>query len=892
MLFRSKFPASYHGVFSLALSAWVATMLVAAAAPAQDDRWTLPLAELQPDTAIATLEAVTGHGWGDDITTHSQMESFLQSLARAAPDRVRLVKYGTSYEGRSLWYLVATSPENMARLEEIRDQQRRLADPRRTSAAEAESLVADLPAVVWLAASIHGNELSGTEALLLTAYHLLADQRPDTRRLLERMVIVIDPLQNPDGRERFINGYREQRGVFTPSHPFSTQHAERWPGGRFNHYLFDMNRDWFLQSQQESAARVTAYLEWQPQLYVDAHEMGRNNTYFFVPSADPVNSFVLPSQRDWLTKIGRHQADWFDRFGFGYTTREMFDSFFPGYGSEWPTLQGGLGILWEQAGTRGLVVDRDDDTKLYFREAILHHYVSALATLEIAADGREELLRQFYAARTRGIQLGEEGPVRQFFLPVGPRPERSRRLAELLVRNGIEVHVVADRLRVAGIEVRTGRRVEQNVPRGSFQIPVAQGAGRLVRALLDRQVELDADFVQRQLDRQADDLPDQIYDVTAWSLPLAFDVPCLATDRPIPLGERWDPAVPDASSGLAPAKVAYLLRPTDGAAQAVCLWLQQGLRLHVTNEEFRLGDRKFPRGTVIVLVRENGPQLHSLVEEGAKQFGARVVPADTGFVDEGAHFGGPEVKWIRPPRILLAMDQPASYSAGHTWHLFDQFLRYPTTRVRCSHLPQVDLNEFNVLILPDGDYRGFSALDKAWADRVRQWVRDGGTLVLVAGGAVWAADEKIGLFPLRRVAKQVSADGEAAEQTSVGQDGSPEWPDRVPGAFVRANAFEKHWLTFGCSPKFAAFYQGNILFHPLPRGAGRSIVEFADEDELVVSGFCWPRTRPLIAGKTYLAYHAMDKGHMVAFAADPNFRAMFPSLQRLFVNACLFGPGQ
>jgi hypothetical protein len=857
----------------------------------------LPVARLQPDPAIPTLQAAVGHTWAADITSHRHMGDYLDALTQAAPDRTRLESYGESYEGRPLLYLVITSAENMERLEEIRESLRQLADPRVTTAAEAESLTERLPAVVWLAASVHGNELSSTEAMLLTAYHLLADQRSETRDLLDRLIVVIDPLQNPDGRERFIRSFRENRGVFTPSNPLSTQHAERWPGGRFNHYLFDMNRDWFLQSQQETVARVKAYLDWQPQIYVDAHEMGRNNTYFFVPSADPVNPFVLPAQRDWLWKIGRHQADWFDRYGFAYTTREMFDSFYPGYGSEWPTLQGGLGILWEQAGTRGLVVDRDDETKLFYEQAVLHHYVSALATLEIAAQQRERLLQQFHAARARGVQWGNEGTVKQFFLPVGPRPQRTRRLATLLARNGVEVHVVADRVRVTGVDVRDGRTVERAVPPGSFQIPVAQPTGRLVRALLDQQVEMDEAYLRRQLERKADDLPDQIYDVTAWSLPLAFDVACLAADRTFALGPRWDPASPDTGRSVAPAQVAYLVRPTDGAVEAACYWLQQGVRLHVTNEGFTLRDRKYPRGTLIIPTRENGPELHELVVRGAARYAVRVVPTDTAFVDEGAHFGGPHVKWVRPPRILLAMDQPARYSVGHTWYLFDQQLRYPTTRVRCGDLPQVDLGDFNVLILPDGDYRGFTPFDKSWADRLRQWVQDGGTLILVAGGAIWAADENIGLVALRRAGKEGAA---------AASDGSPDsnppaqseketaqrWPDRVPGAFLKAHAFQKHWLTFGCSATFPAFFHGDIAFEPLPPTTGRSLVEFAAEDELLVSGFCWPETKPLIAGKTYLAYQPLGKGHIVAFAADPNFRAMFPSLQRLFVNACLFGPGQ
>ena len=869
-----------------------------AALPEVSAEPTLPLADLEADATIPTVKQVLGYDWTEQITSHGAMERYLRALVKAAPDRARLVSYGASYEGRKLYYLVVTSPENMKRLEEIRAANLKLADPRGTTPAEAGDAIATSPALVWIAASVHGNELSSTEAMLLTAYHLLADQRPETRKLLEQLVVLIDPLQNPDGRERFINVYRESKGAFTDSNPLSKEHTERWPGGRFNHYLFDMNRDWFLQSQQETQGKVRAYLHWQPQIYVDAHEMGRNSSYFFVPPMDPLNPFMLPKQHDWLWKLGRQQADWFDRFGFSYTTREIFDAFFPGYGSEWPTLQGGLGILWEQASTRGLVVDREDDTQLHYHDAVLHHYVSSLATLELAADQRVELLSSFYDARSRGVQLGEEGSVRQFFLLPGPDPHRAAKLAKVLQSNGIAVYLVSKDLRTEATDVFGEKTAERVIPRGAYQIPVAQPAGRLLRALLDGRVDMDEDYVKRQLERKGDHLPDEIYDVTAWSLPLAFGVACLATEQSLPLGARWDGTPRGGKGTFAAAKVAYLVRPTDGAIQALSGWLQAGLRVHVTDKEFALDQRKFPRGTLIVKTHENEASLHDTMQQSAARYALQIVPTDTGFVDDGAHFGGPHVNWVRPPRIVLAMDQPTSYSVGHTWYLFDQVLHYPTTRVSCRNLPRLDLHKFNVLILPDGDYSAVPQFNGKFAERLSQWVRDGGTLVLVEGAAVWASSEKIGILPLQRVSKPApDSQAKKSPDKSPAPDAedersSKQWPDGVPGAFLQADVFQQHWLTFGCAKTMSLFYHGNIFFEPLKPEEGRSLVEFAPEDRVLVSGFCWPETKQLIAGKTFLGYVSRGDGHIVAFAADPNYRAMYPNLQRLFVNACLFGPGE
>ncbi|MHC4405698.1 MAG: M14 family zinc carboxypeptidase [Planctomycetota bacterium] len=667
--------------------------------------WLLPLPETDADPGVPTLEQVVGHSWAREIPTHAEIERYLHALAAAAPDRAKLVPYGSTYEGRSLYYLVISSPQNVKRLEEIRQNNLLLSDPRKIAAGQAASLIQKSPAVVWLAYSIHGNECSPSDAALVTAYHLLADRRPQTRRLLEGLVVIIDPLQNPDGRDRFVHGFRKNRGVFAEPNPLGTEHAEHWPGGRTNHYYFDMNRDWFLRSQRETQAKVKAYLDWQPQIYVDAHEMGRGNTYYFTPPTDPVNPFLLAKQREWLFRIGRHQAKWFDDYGFRYTTREMFDAFYPGYGSQWPTLQGGIGILWEQAGVRGLVIDRDDETQIHYHDSVRHHYVSGLATVEMAAENRESLLRDFHEAQRRAVRLGEDGPVRHYFLLEEKRPQRTARLAEVLSGNRIEVRRVAAPISLSACDVRDGQAKDRVVPAGSYHVPLNQPGGRLARVLLDRDVKMDEPFVERQLRRNALYMPDEIYDVTSWSLPLAFDVACLASEGSIEVpGEPFGAQPPSHEFPSRQPKVAYLVPGSDGALQALSAWLQAGVRVHVTDRPMKLDGKAFAPGTLVVFVHGNAEKLHETVGSAARRFGLTVHAADTGFVEEGAHLGGPHVKWVRPPKIVMPLGRPASYSAGHTWHLFDQRLAYPTTRVPARNLGRVDLDDFNVLVLPHGSY--------------------------------------------------------------------------------------------------------------------------------------------------------------------------------------------
>lgn len=853
--------------------------------------WLLPMTSVEAAPEIPDSKEVLGYHWGEEVSGYSQVESYLKVLSRSAPERTRLVKYGETYEGRPLYYLVISSAANMRQLDALQSVNLTLADPRNLDAEEAAQLSSDQPAMVWLAYSVHGNEISCTDAALLTAYHLLADQSDATTELLERLVVIIDPLQNPDGRERFVTAFREARGLFSQSDPAANEHTERWPGGRQNHYWFDMNRDWFRQSQQESHAKVQAFLEWMPQIYVDAHEMGRNSTYYFAPPADPISPFLLPTQKEWLFRIGRHQAGRFDEYGFSYTTREMFDAFYPGYGSEWPTMQGSIGILWEQASARGLVVDRDDDSRLYYHDGVRHHYVSGIATLEIAAANREQLLTDFYEARLNAVDSGRNGEVRHFFLLPDANRDRAEKLASVLANNGIEIYQTQDWVHVVGVDSRTGEEDKHLIPAGSLHIPVEQPTGRLIRSLLDRGVDMDDSFVQRQLARNEHRLPDEIYDVTAWSLPLAFDVPCIAAGPVNRLqSEPWKGPFSEGKLEQFPAKVAYLIRPTDRAMQAVAAWIQDDVRVHVTNRSLSFEDNEFPRGTIIVKVNENDESLHDRMKASAADFGIDITGTDTGFVTSGANLGGPYVSWIRPPRVLIVCKSPVSYSVGHTWYLFDQVLRYPSTRVAAEHLRRVDLENYNVIVLGDGGYSGDTSFGEGTSNRLKEWVRKGGTLITSKGATRWAANEEIDLIANRVVRKPIEVEGGEGDQSSA--DGEQtEAPSSAPGAFLRASTFGEHWVTYGYPEELDIFYTGNLILTPTPANEGRTLVKFAKQEELLSSGFCWPSTLELQAESPYAVYRSLGRGHIVAFTDDPNYRAMYPALQRFFINAVMFGPG-
>jgi hypothetical protein len=366
---------------------------------------------------------VLGYESGDKVTNHAGLVRYVEALAAAVPNRIKVFEYGTSWEGRKLIYAAVGSEANIRKLSEIKTGIQLIADPRKTQEADARKLVAGMPAVVWLSYGVHGNEISSPDASLLTAYHLLAARNDKIMEdVLSKVVVLIDPTQNPDGRDRFVNYFEQTRGLVPDPSPNAAEHNEPWPGGRSNHYLFDLNRDWIGLTQPEILSQVKTLREWLPLVYVDLHEMGGDATYFFTPESDPFNPNLTPNQRTSLTLFGKNNARWFDKYGFDYFTREEYDAFYPGYGASWPFYYGALSMTYEQASVRGLVVRRSDETLLTFRDTVRHHFVASISTLETAAVNREKLLNDFYQYRVTAIEEGRKSRSKSTFCPAAAMP--------------------------------------------------------------------------------------------------------------------------------------------------------------------------------------------------------------------------------------------------------------------------------------------------------------------------------------------------------------------------------------------------------------------------------------------------------------------------------------
>jgi hypothetical protein len=855
------------------------------------------------DPAIPTLRQVVGHDLGQEITSPDGIAAYLKALAAAAPDRARLVEYARSEEGRPLHVLVIGSPARLERLDDLRRDLRRLADPRGLAPGEAERLARELPAVVWLLHGVHGNEISSPDAALALSHHLLAAQGDGTVDAVRRdAVVLVDPLQNPDGRARFLATNRLGRAATPDPEPAAAEHDEPWPGGRSNHYLFDMNRDWFAQTQPETRGRLRVFLDWYPHVAVDLHEMGGDSTYFFAPPARPVNPHVTRAQQAWHDAFGRSIAERFDAAGQAYFVREVFDAFYPGYGETWPLVHGSIGMTFEQASARGLVWRREDGAELTFLDGIHNHFRAALATVETAARGREKLLRDFLDFRRSAVSEGESGAVRQYVLVPGGDRARLLRLADLLVGQGIEV-------RLAAAELRSGGGTP-SFPAGSIVVPLAQPAGRLVRNLLDPQVAMDEGFLKEQDRRRKKRLPDEIYDQTGWSLPLAFDVECVGTAA---LAGETRPYVPGAvaeEKSLGAAKVAWLLPWGSGTAAAVAEAVQAGLKVRVAEGGLRLGGRAFPAGTAIVRVAENPDAARETLGRIARKHGAEAVAVDSGYVEDGVSLGSGRVHLVEKPRVLLAWDRPtSSTSTGWARWVLERRFGQPVTAVRVSSLGRVDLSRYDVVVLPSGDYG--EALGEGAVKRLRDWVSAGGTLVALGEASRWLTREKVGLLDTKtelrdgRPEPEPSRDEkkEPEKPPAKDKDGKPEpfdlekavqpereRPDAVPGAILRVTLDPEHWLSAGTDGEIQAIVESRRVFTPMKLDKGTNVGVYAKKDSVVESGLVWDDVRDLLARKAFLMHQPTGEGHVIAFAEDPNYRGYAEATELLFVNAVLLGP--
>lgn len=831
------------------------------------------------DQSIPTPSEITGHRFGERHTFHWEMEDFIQAVDEAS-DRVEARCYGKTYQGRRLYTVIISDPENMRRLEEIRKANLRLTDPRSISQEEVNDIARWMPSIVWLGYNIHGNEASAMEAAIQTVYQLAAGIDEATLQILKNVVTIIDPVQNPDGHDRYVQRIRSIVSLESHPNPIDVEHRSPWPGGRSNHYLFDLNRDFFLKTQIESRQKAAVYHEWMPHVFADLHEMGSNATYFFPPPMTPYNEYVKPMLMKWWKIIANANAKAFDHFGWGYYTKESFDAFYPGYGTSYPSINGAVGMTFEQASARSVSTERDDGSVLTLREAAWHHFTTSTTTLRAVSGRKEEKIRDFHAFFASSLREAREDPMKEIFL-VPRDPHITAKLIGNLLQEGVEIiRATASFSIPRAVSYFEKTRTSKTFPEGTYIIRLDQPQKTLIKALLAPESPLGDAFLEEEKERRENLERSHFYDITAWSMPLTYGIDAYWTGKTS--GVEGEPVTHQPSlHGTVidgPATQAYLIPfETLASSKLLIRLMAEDYRVRIARKRFVLSGTTWPKGTLVVRVNRNPDSLHERIGELADEFGVDITAVHHGLADAGIDLGSGNIVTLRKPNVALLTESPVSaYSYGAIHYLFEREYDLPFIRIDVRNM--ADLNTFNVLVMPSGNYR--ESFSGEGLRRLKDWIRSGGTVVAVAGATSSLSEDTLKLSAAKRLERMTDPDDGTRYRR----------PERTPGAIVRVNLNPRSFLSYGCTEAVAVLVRSNQIYLPFEDDQEKNIGLYAPLDKMRLSGFIWPETESALPGKGWLFLEPYGRGKLILFTEDPNFRASYDGLNKLFLNAILLGP--
>lgn len=861
-------------------------------------------AKAQPASTniLTSPQQFLGYKVGDRFTPHHRVLAYAELMARQAPNRVRLLPYGTTYEGRQLMAVAVASEGNMARLDEIRTN-----NLKRIGMQEGAVSGGTTPAIAWISYNVHGNEAVSSEAFMDVLYGLLDTKNAVSEKILNNAVVILDPGLNPDGHDRYVNWYNQMQGRAANPVPFAREHNEPWPGGRYTHYYFDPNRDWAWQTQEITQQRMAFYQQWMPHLHGDFHEMGVESPYYFAPSAKPYHEDITPFQREFQNVIGQYCSRYFDRNGWLYYTRERFDLFYPSYGDTWPTYNGAIGMTYEQGGSgrAGLAIQKADGDTLTLRQRIDHHVAASIATLESVADRAPDVVKAFgeFFDKARNNPVG---PYKSYVIKANGDAGRMNAMRQLLDRNGIRYGFGKEQ--GAG-STEQGRSVA--TPKGKkgsstssgglsgFNYftqksePVTVGAEDLVISAYQPKSTL-----LKILFEPKSALEDSItYDITAWSLPYAFGLTTYGVASRLEQGRSDGSAgsvvqtQAPSSSPLAP--YAYLARwQSMPSVQLLAGLLKQRIKVRAAEKPFELGGQSYAAGTLLITRAGNerlGAQFDQLVQAEAQKVGIALTPVQTGFVTKGSDFGSDFVMALKTPRVAAVIGEGMSPTAsGEVWHYFDQELNYPVTLINGSDLGNVDWTKLDVLVLPSGFSYGRILTDKTLAT-IRTWVQSGGKLIAIER-ATDALAGKEGFDLKEKDDKDKGKKDDKDKKSAIdlvktfAEREREAVSDETPGSIYRINLDTTHPLAFGLGENYYALVQEAHNFDVLKEGWN---VGYLKGDNYV-AGFAGKNAREKLKNTLSMGVQSMGRGTVVYLADNPLFRGFWYSGKLLFGNAVFF----
>ena len=839
-------------------------LLLPIALISQSKPLTYYLPDITYDPKVPSPEEFLGYQVGDWHVSHDQLVMYMRELARSS-DRVQLEEYARSYEGRSMPLLTITSISNQEKIEEIRKEHIRLSDPSQSKDINIE----EMPAVVYQGFSIHGNEASGGNAALLYAYYLAAGQGSTIDQLLDKVVVLLDPVFNPDGFNRFASWVNTHKSKNRVGDPNSRELNEAWPRGRTNHYWFDLNRDWLLCQHPESQGRIRNFHAWKPNILTDHHEMGSNASFFFQPGVPSRTNPLTPNRNQELTMmIGRYHVKALDRIESLYYTQESFDDYYYGKGSTYPDANGSVGILFEQASSRGHLQDTDNGP-LEFAFTIRNQLYTALSTLEAGHSLRKELLgfqRDFY--RT-AITEANKDATKAYVFGETYDAHRQYKFIELLRRHQIQVYQLAKDVSAGGQQFGKGN---------TYIVPTNQPQYRLVKALFNTPKTF------------KDSL---FYDVSAWTMPMAFNISYQALN-----GNAFNKSM----LGTSVEKASAPQGKVDGgrSSYAYCFeWdaylapntlnaiLQSGLRAKVATETFTAKlsgrERNFNYGSIMVPIQNqklSAQEIYALMERLAKKNDMTIYAVSSGLTEQGIDLGSPKMRPLKTPKVLLVVGGGVtSYDAGEVWHLLDQRYDMEVSMVEGSRINRINLKDYSSIIMVNGNY---GDINKNGSNKIKEWVRNGGTLVAFKSAIRWAQGNGLS-GAVTKSGKGKSKSGRRPYHLIDEDNGT----HVIGGAIFETELDLSHPLGFGYrKSKLPVFRRGTMFFAPTKNVYASPLVYTSQS---LLSGYISKKNLKTINGSSAIVVSGIGAGRVICMADNTNFRAFWYGTNKLMANAIFFG---
>ena len=878
--------------------------------------------------------SVLGQATGSRMATDKELRACFEAWAKES-DRVKLFEHGSSHEGSPQYHVVVTSAKNHARLGALLADNARLFDPRGLSEEEGAKILERALPFAWMGYSIHGDETSGSDASLALAHRLIAGTDAATVAMLDEVVCVIDPIMNPDGRQRILTQSQQMSG-YTKSLNHKGLLRGRWPRGRGNHYLFDMNRDWIAGSQPETVGRWEAILRYHPQLLVDAHEMSGLDTYLFYPQADPVNPHVPAGLIESQGVFGGAIASAFDSYSWDYYTREWADGWAPFYSDAWAGLTGAVGILYEQGAVIGNPMRRESGVVLSYRESVHHQAIASWACLEALRGNADWFLGRYLADARRVVA---DAPLNRdvFVVRPGENTARTSELVRILTGQGVEVERAISDFVTTNTTDRFGVASKEPVssPTGSLIIRAAQPMGRAVRAYCEFDTKLSEEALQSERESLERKNESKIYDTMAWSLPHALDLDAVwgtlsgeVKTRPVPSVSRFNKGM---IPHLADLPVAYAVDAADDSALVFAVQaLDAGLQVHASDKPFVHGEHTLARGSLLIRRHENeGDGFDDRVIKAAETSGVELRTFSTGLApDDGPDLGGGHFQLLERPRVALIGNSPtAPDTFGHLWHYLDTRLGLVHTILDAQSLSSYDLRRYNVLIMPPGA----GSVVTRHKEALETWVRSGGTLVACGDTSAALTAERAGLSEVvlrrhaldelaryaavaerERSAREVAVDADAiwsgaaveaaakqeeTESVSVAHvagetdEDRDAWMRRFSprGAMLLGEARVESWLSAGAGEQVPVLFGGSSAY--LSPAGVETVVRFAPAKDVRLSGLLWPEAAERIGDSSWLTRESVGDGQVILFTSMPGFRGFHLATARFFGNAVVLGPG-